>query len=337
MPKPSNPPRVVVVTGASAGAGRAIARLFGAKRHRVALVARDVGRLGAARREIEASGGQALVCPADTADMAAVVRVRDAVLDAWGALDVWVNCAMATVVAPVWEVTADEYRRVTDVTYLGYVHGTLAALEIMRRQDRGTIIQVGSALAYRAIPLQSAYCAAKFAVRGFTDALRTELLHERSRVRLTMVQMPGMNTPQFDWARNKFSTKYQPVGTVYEPEIAARAVYRAVTRPCRELWVGSSTVQAILGEILAPGCMDRLMAKRAWDGQITRESESPGRPDNLETTVDRAVGAHGRFDARAKPRAAAFDPFWGRLAAALLASAALWRATRRRPAMARDT
>ena len=320
--------RTVVVTGASAGAGRAIATHFGAKGWSVGLVARNVERLQSVQRQIEAAGGAALVLPADTSDSKSVTLARDRVLDAWGRLDVWVNAAMATVVAPIWEVTPEEYRRVTEVTYLGYVHGTLAALECMRARNRGTIVQVGSALAYRAIPLQSAYCAAKFAVRGFTDALRCELIHERSRVRVTMVQMPGMNTPQFDWARNRFAHKYQPVGTVYQPEVAARAVYRAVRRPVRELWVGGSAVQAIVGQHFFPAFMDRLLAKRAWDGQVTTVPEAPGRPDNLDTTVGGPFGAHGRFDRRAVDRAWVLDPRWGRAALVIGAGAALWRVMR---------
>ena len=300
--------RTVVVTGASAGAGRAIARHFGERGWRVGLLARDRERLEAARAEIERAGGRALVLPADTSDADAVFAARDAVLDTWGHIDVWINTAMVTVVSPIVDTTAAEYRRVTDVTYLGYVHGTLAALQPMRERDRGTIVQVGSALAYRAIPLQSAYCAAKFAVRGFTDSLRTELLHERSRVRVTMVQMPGMNTPQFDWARNKFRTKYQPVGTVYQPEVAARAVYRAALNAPRELWVGASAIKAIAGQLVVPALMDRLLARSAWSGQITQTPEPAGRDDNVDRTVPGPYGAHGRFDARAQPAAIVLNP-----------------------------
>jgi len=306
--------RTVVVTGASAGAGRAIARYFAERGWRVGLLARNTARLNDAAREITTAGTSAMVLTVDTADAAAVTSARDAVLDRWGSIDVWVNAAMVTVVSPITRMTPEEYRRVTDVTYLGYVHGTLAALETMRARNRGTIVQVGSALAYRAIPLQSAYCAAKFAVRGFTDALRSELLHERSRVRVTMVQMPGMNTPQFDWARNKFAMKYQPVGKVFQPEIAARAVYRAAVRRPRELWVGGSTVQAIVGTMLAPGWMDRILARKAWNGQITDVPEIPHRPDNLEASVDGPYGAHGRFDARAHRDGVLLDPSHARIA-----------------------
>ena len=306
--------RTVIVTGASAGAGRAIARYFAERGWRVGLLARNTGRLNDAAREITAVGGSAMALTADTADATAVTSARDAVLDRWGSIDVWVNAAMVTVVSPITRMTAEEYRRVTEVTYLGYVHGTLAALETMRARNRGTIVQVGSALAYRAIPLQSAYCAAKFAVRGFTDALRSELLHERSRVRVTMVQMPGMNTPQFDWARNRFPMKYQPVGKVFQPEIAARAVYRAAVRAPRELWVGGSTVQAIVGTMLAPSWMDRILARKAWEGQITNVPEIPHRPDNLDISVDGPFGAHGRFDARAHRYGVLLDPSHARIA-----------------------
>ncbi len=328
MNKTNNTGRTVMITGASAGAGRAIARHFGARGWRVGLLARDRARLEDAQGEIEAAGGAALVLPADTADPAAVFEARDAALDAWGHIDVWVNTAMVTVVSPIVEMRPEEYRRVTEVTYLGYVHGTLAALEPMRRRNRGTIVQVGSALAYRAIPLQSAYCAAKFAVRGFTDSLRTELLYQRSRVRVTMVQMPGMNTPQFDWARNRFHTKYQPVGKVYQPEVAARAVYRAARRAPRELWVGGSAIQAIAGQLLMPALMDRYMARQAWRGQLTKVPEPPERPDNLERSVAGPYAAHGRFDARADPRAFVLDPQHAWLGVGALAVAA-WLLGRR--------
>jgi short-subunit dehydrogenase len=219
----------VVITGASAGAGRAIALRFAAAGCKVALIARDADRLRDLRREIQAAGGaEALDLPCDVAHAPAVDEVRDRIVTAWSGIDIWVNAAMATVVAPISKMSADEYRRVTEVTYLGTVNGTIAALQPMRSAGTGRIVQVGSALAYRAIPLQSAYCAAKFAVRGFTDALRSELRHEGSRIRVSMVQLPGMNTPQFDWARNKLTRKFRPVGTVYSPEVAADAVLRAV-------------------------------------------------------------------------------------------------------------
>jgi short-subunit dehydrogenase len=300
--------RTIVVTGASAGAGCAIGRFFGRRGWRVGLVARDVERLERVRDGIERDGGSARVLPADVADPSALWLARDRMVAEWGDIDVWVNCAMATVVSTVRQMRPDEYRRVTDVTYLGYVYGTLAALEHMAPRNRGTIVQVGSALAYRAIPLQSAYCGAKFAIRGFTDALRAELIHERSRVRVTMVQMPAMNTPQFDWARNKCGRKYQPVGTVYQPEAAATAVWHAVHRRPREVWVGWSTIKAIVGQRVAPALLDRLAARNGWDSQLTDIPEVPGRPDNLMQTVAGDHGAHGRFDARARREPFVLDP-----------------------------
>jgi NAD(P)-dependent dehydrogenase (short-subunit alcohol dehydrogenase family) len=308
----------VVVTGCSAGAGRAIAERFGAAGWRVALLARDRARLDHVARRIRTSGGEALMLPTDVSDADALDRARDAVVGAWQGIDVWVNCAMATVVAPIAHMTSAEYRRVTEVTYLGCVNGTLAALKVMRAAGAGRIVQVGSALAYRSIPLQSAYCAAKAAVRGFTDALRSELRHERSAIGLTMIQLPGMNTPQFDWARNKFDRKYRPVGTVYRPEVAADAVWRAATarRAPRELWVGASAIEAIAGQLAAPWLLDRKLAHSAWEGQISDEPETPGRADNLFETVPGDYGIDGRFGAEAKPRAWTIDPQRARLGVA---------------------
>ena len=303
----ADPARVVVVTGAGAGAGRAIAQRFGRAGWRVALISRSETRLDDARKEIEAAGGEALVAPADVADCKTVFAARDRVLDAWGSMDAWVNAAMATVVSPVSEMTAEEYRRVTEVTYLGCVHGTLAALEPMRAANKGAIVQVGSALAYRAIPLQSAYCASKFAIRGFTDSLRTELLHQGSSITVTMLQMPAMNTPQFDWARNKLDDEYQPVGEVFDPDVAAEATWRAVRDGPRELWVGGSAVQAIAGQMVAPGLLDRYIAKVGWDGQVTG-IPNPHGPDNLYEPVAGHQAARGRFGAKAKPEALILDP-----------------------------
>jgi NADP-dependent 3-hydroxy acid dehydrogenase YdfG len=299
---------VAVVTGAGAGAGRAIAERFGREGWRVALLARSASRLEAAKRTIEAAGGEALVLPTDVSDARAVFKARDAVLAAWGRLDAWVNAAMATVVGPIAEVTPEEFRKVTETTYLGYVHGTLAALEPMRAQDRGAVVQVGSALAYRAIPLQTAYCACKFAIRGFTDSLRAELKHDRSKITVTMLQMPGMNTPQFDWARNKLPTKYQPVGDVFDPDVAAEAVLRAVRTGAREYWVGGSAIEAILGQFACPGLMDRKMGHDAWGPQISDIPEPSGRPDNLDAPAPGDQGARGRFGAIAKPKALILDP-----------------------------
>jgi len=255
-----------------------------------------------------------LALAVDVADADALFAARDTVVEAWDGIDVWVNAAMATVVGPVEQIRPEEFRRVTEVTYLGAVHGTLAALAAMRAANRGVIVQVGSALAYRAIPLQSAYCAAKFAVRGFTDALRCELEHEGSRVRLSMVQLPGVNTPQFDWARNKMPRKYGPVSDVYQPEVAARAIFRAACDHPRELWVARSAIQAIFGQHLLPRWLDRRLAEQGWDGQLQAEAETPGRPDNLFAPVPGPVGAHGRFTARAKAAAWILDPDRARLA-----------------------
>jgi NADP-dependent 3-hydroxy acid dehydrogenase YdfG len=309
---------VAVVTGAGAGAARAIAQRFGREGWRVALIARSAERLAAAAREIESTGGEALQLPLDVADFAAIEAARDRVLQQWDAIDAWVNAAMATVVSPVHGMGADEYRRVTEVTYLGCVHGTLAALAPMRQRNKGAIVQVGSALAYRAIPLQSAYCACKFAIRGFSDALRAELLHESSAVTITMVQMPGMNTPQFDWARNKLATEYQPVGEVFDPSVAGEAAWRAVRDGPRELWVGGSAVQAITGQMAAPNLLDRYISKAAWDGQVTA-TPNPHTPDNLFRTPGGDPGVRGRFGARAKSHAFILDPSKARSAIGLAA------------------
>jgi NADP-dependent 3-hydroxy acid dehydrogenase YdfG len=298
---------VVMVTGAGAGAGRAIAERFGRAGWRVGLISRSEDRLEEAADAVARAGGAPLVLPLDVADCEAVFRARDQVVEKWGRLDAWVNAAMATVVAPVSEMTAEEYRRVTEVTFLGYVHGTLAALGPMRQQDRGAIVQVGSALAYRAIPLQSAYCACKFAIRGFTDSLRAELIHERSKITLTMMQMPGMNTPQFDWARNKLAYEYQPVGAVYDPDVAGEAAWRAVHEGPRELWVGGSAIQSIAGQLVAPGLLDRYVAKIGCEDQVTH-TPNPHDPDNLFRPAPGHQGARGRFGGRAKRRAWILDP-----------------------------
>jgi NAD(P)-dependent dehydrogenase (short-subunit alcohol dehydrogenase family) len=235
-----------------------------------------------------------MVLPADVANAEAVSRAADEVAEAWGGIDVWVNNAMATIFAPVEEITPAEFRRVTEVTYLGQVHGTLAALRHMRRQNQGTIVQVGSALAYRSIPLQSAYCAAKAAARGFTDSLRTELIHQDSSIRLTMVHLPAVNTPQFDWARSRLPQRLQPVPPIHQPDVAAEAIYSAAVNAPRELWVGGPTAQAILGTSVAPGLLDGMMARRAWEAQMTDEPALK-RPDNLFEPVDTDAGAQGRF------------------------------------------
>lgn len=285
---------VAVVTGASAGIGRAVAVAFAREGFAVGLLARGRERLESAAREVEAAGGRALVLVADVADADAVARAADEVVAAFGGIDVWVNNAMATVYSPIAEIEPEEVRRVTEVTYLGQVHGTLAALRHMRPSDSGTIVQVGSALAYRSIPLQSAYCAAKAAVRGFTDSLRSELIHDGSRIRLTMVQLPAVDTPQFDWARSRLPRRLEPVPPIHDPEPVARAVLRAAREAPRELWVGGPAMQAIIGTFAAPALLDRKMARDAWPGQMTGEPAAP-RPDNLFEAPPGDPGARGRF------------------------------------------
>ncbi|HZZ86532.1 MAG TPA: SDR family oxidoreductase [Anaeromyxobacteraceae bacterium] len=292
--------KVAVVTGASSGIGRAIARAFGAEGARVALLARGRDGLEAAAAEIRSFGSEALPLPLDVADAAAVDRAADEVAERLGGLDVWVNDAMVSVFSPVREMTAAEYRRVTEVNYLGTVHGTLAALRHMRRRGAGTILQIGSALVYRSIPLQSAYCASKAAIRGFTDSLRSELLHEGSRIKVVMLQQPAVNTPQFDVVRTRLPRRPQPVPPIYQPEVIARAALYAVRRPARELWVGGSAIKAILGQKLVPGYADRYLARHGYDAQQTAELEPPGRPDNVDAPLPGDRGAHGRFDAEAR-------------------------------------
>ena len=317
-------PQIVVVTGAGAGAGREIARRFGREGWRVALLSRDPDRLDAARREIEGWGSEALAIPTDVADAAAVFAARDQVVKRWGTIDAWINCAMASVVGPIEDLAPEDFKRVVEVTLLGVVYGTQAALHVMRPKNAGAIVQIGSALAYRAIPLQSAYCASKFAIRGFTDSLRCELRHQRSKVTVSMLQMPGMNTIQFDWAKNLFANKYQPVGEVFDPQVAAEAAWRAVRDRPRELWVGGSAMEAIVGQLLFPPLLDRMLAKTGYDEQISDVPETPGRPNNLYKPVAADVAARGRFSRRAKPRAFIVDGTHARLAAgaALVALAA---------------
>lgn len=292
----------VVVTGASAGLGRAIAREFGRHGANVALIARGIDGLNAAQREIEELGGRALILPLDVADSKAVDQAAGTVEDQLGPIDIWVNDAMVSVFSPVKEMLPEEYKRVTDVTYLGFVYGTLAALKRMLPRDRGTIVQVGSALAYRSIPLQSAYCAAKHAISGFTDSLRCELLHDKSNVRVTMVHMPALNTPQFGWVKSRLKHKAQPVPPIFQPEVGARAVYWAAHHHRRELYVGRSTVEAIVGNKIAPGMLDHYLGRTGYDSQQTAEPESADRPNNLWEALPGDHGAHGAFDQRAKEK-----------------------------------
>jgi short-subunit dehydrogenase len=312
--------QVVVVTGASAGIGRALVRELAGSGARIALLARDPDRLEATRREVVAAGGSARAFSLDVADSEAVERAAAEVDSELGPIDVWINNAMATVLAPVAQMPAHEYQRVTEVTYLGAVYGTLAALRRMRPRNSGHIIQVGSALAYRAIPLQSAYCAAKHALRGFTDSLRSELIHDGSKVLLTSVHLPAMNTPQFDWGRTRLPNQPQPVPPIYQPEVAARAIAAVIGKRRREVYVGMSTVKAITASKFLPAFLDWYLAKRAYSGQQTETPLPPGREDNLFLPVRGDFGAHGRFDDCSRAHSLQTWLATHRLAAAGLAS-----------------
>jgi short-subunit dehydrogenase len=289
---------VVVITGASAGVGRATVQEFARHGARIGMIARNKERLETAKREVEALGGEALVLPLDVADAKKVDDAATQVEMAFGPIDIWVNDAMVTVFSPVKEMTADDYQRVTNVTYLGTVNGTLAALNRMLPRNRGKIVQVGSALAYRAIPLQSAYCAAKHAIQGFTESLRSELYHDKSEVSVTMVQMPALNTPQFDWTKSRMPHRAQPVPPIFQPEVAARAIYWAAHNSRPELYVGFPSEKAIWANRIMPRLLDRYLARNGFSSQQTSEPEDPNRPNNLYESVDGDYGAHGRFDAR---------------------------------------
>lgn len=293
---------VVVITGASAGLGRAIARQFGSKGARVGLLARGVQGLEGAKREIEAAGGKALVLPTEVADADAMEKAAAAVEQEFGPIDIWVNNAMASVFSPVKKMEPKEYKRVTEVTYLGVVYGTLCALKRMLPRDKGMIVQIGSALAYRSIPLQSAYCAAKHAIAGFTDSLRCELIHDHSNVRITMVQMPALNTTQFGWVKSRLKDKAQPVPPIFQPEVGAPAVYWAAHHDRREVYVGMPTVEAIVGNKIAPGLLDRYLGRTGFESQQTDQLEDPNRPNNLWSPVPGDHGAHGTFDSKAHTR-----------------------------------
>ena len=299
-------PEVVVITGASAGVGRATARAFGRRRANVGLIARGRDGLDAAKREIEEAGGEAIVLPLDVSNHDAVERAAGEVEDAFGPIDIWINNAMLSVFSPIMQMEPDEYRRVTDVTYLGTVWGTLAALRRMKPRDRGTIVQVGSALAYRGIPLQSAYCAAKHAMQGFHDSLRCELIHDKSKVRVVMVQMPALNTPQFRWVKSRLPRKAQPVPPIFQPEVAAEAIVWAAYGNRREVNVGWPTTAAIVGNSFMPGLGDLYLAKHGYEAQMIDEPENPNRPDNLWSPLPGDHGAHGVFDDRATDRSISF-------------------------------
>ncbi len=299
-------PEVVVITGASAGVGRATVREFAERGAHIGLLARGRDGLEAARREVEAAGGKALALPTDVADAEHVEAGTEAVEREFGPIDIWINNAMVSVFSPIKEMTADDFRRVTEVTYLGAVHSTMSALRRMQPRNRGCIVQVGSALSYRSIPLQSAYCAAKHAMRGFTNSLRCELIHDGSDVRITMVQLPALNTPQFDWTKSRLTRKAQPVPPIFQPEVAAEAIYRAAHHDRREVYVGSPTIMAIVANKFFPGLLDRYLGKTGYDGQQTREPENPDKPNDLLTPLAGDHGAHGRFDDRAKNFSAQF-------------------------------
>jgi short-subunit dehydrogenase len=322
----------VVITGASAGLGRATAREFGRHGAKVGLLARGVDGLEGAKHEIESMGGTALVIPTDVADPEAIEKAAESVEAQLGPIDVWVNNAMASVFSPVKEMKPEEYKRVTEVTYLGVVYGTLAALQRMLPRNRGTIVQVGSALVYRSIPLQSAYCGAKHAIAGFTDSLRCELIHDRSKVRLTMVQMPALNTPQFGWVKSRLKHKAKPVPPIFQPEVGAKAIYWAAHHRRRELYVGWPTIEAIIGNKLAPGALDHYLGRTGFAAQQTSEPEDHNRPDNLWRPVEGDHGAHGTFDICAREHSwelsAFFHRFWIGAGVAAFAAAGFFLASR---------
>lgn len=302
----SNHRRVVVITGASAGVGRVAAHAFAREGARIGLLARCREALEDVQREVESRGGEALVLPCDVADANGMETAAAQVEERFGPIDVWVNNAMASVFSPIKEMLPAEFRRVSEVTYLGCVYGTLAALKRMLPRDRGVIVQVGSALAYRGIPLQAAYCAAKHAVEGFCDSLRCELLHDRSNVQVTMVQLPALNTPQFGWVKSRLPRKAQPVPPIYQPEVAAEAIVFASRHPRREFLVGWPAFKAVVGNKIAPWFADRLLARMGYDAQQYDAPENPGRPHNLWEPVEGLHAAHGDFDSRSH----AWSPWW---------------------------
>lgn len=314
--------KAVVITGASAGIGRATARAFGARGDDVVLLARGRAGLDAAAREVEEAGGRALVVPTDVSDHQAVDAAAEAAVRAFGRIDVWVNAGFTSVFAPFTEITAEEYERVTRVTYLGFVNGTRTALAHMTPRDTGTIVQVGSALGARSIPLQSAYCGAKHAINGFTSSVRTELMHQGSGIRITVVQMPAVNTPQFSWVLSRLPRRPQPVPPIYQPEVAADAVLQAADHPGRkQYFVGSSTAATLVANKIAPGLLDRYLARTGYDSQQTDEAAKPSRRDNLFHPLDDDTdyGAHGSFDEESRRR----DPqLWASRHPALTAVAA---------------
>ena len=312
----------VVITGASGGVGRAVARGYGARGASVVLLARGEDGLEAAARDVREAGGTALAIPTDVADFDQVSAAADAAQSEFGSIDIWVNDAFSSVFAPFDQIAPEEFRRTTEVSYLGFVYGTRAALDRMKPRDHGTIVQVGSALAYRGIPLQSAYCGSKHAIQGFTESLRCELLHDRSQVRITMVQLPAVNTPQFSWVLSRLPRRPQPVPPIYQPELAARAIIRAADRPQRrEYWVGASTAATLIANAIAPGILDRYLARTGYNSQQTEQPVDPDQPTNLWQPADEVddYGAHGRFSDEAHDA----DPqVWASQHHGLLATAA---------------
>ena len=299
--------RTIVITGASGGIGRATAEEFGKRGDSVALLARGSSGLDAAARQVEAAGGRALVIPTDVADPDQVANAADQAESQLGPIDVWVNVAFTSVFSRFTDIEPDEFKRVTDVNYLGFVNGTRSALKRMLPRDRGAIVQVGSTLAYRGIPLQSAYCGSKHAIQGFHESLRCELLHDRSNVHVTMVQMPAVNTPQFSWVLSKLPNQAQPVPPIYQPEVAASAVVYAADHPRRrEYWVGGSTMGTLVANAVAPGVLDRYLARTGFKSQQTQDRRSPDQPANLFDPADgpqgHDFGAHGIFDDRSTSR-----------------------------------
>lgn len=292
-------PRTIIVTGGTAGVGRAIAQRFAKAGDRIGLIARDETALLETKRELEAEHAEVATVAADVADAEAVFAAADEIEQKLGKMDIWINDAMETVFSPVAEITPEEFRRVTEVTYLGFVHGTMAALRSMRPRQHGRIIQIGSALGYRGIPLQSAYCGAKHAIRGFTNSLRTELLHEKSSITLAMIDLPAVNTPQFDWARVHMKHTPRPMGTPIEPEVVADAVFKVAEGSWREYWLGSQTILTILGNTILPGVFDHYLARKAVKGQQTHALVKPDRRDNLETAVTDWHRTRGSFDSEA--------------------------------------
>lgn len=302
---------VVVVTGASAGIGRATVQLLAKRGARIGLLARGEAGLDGAASDVRAAGGEALAIPTDVSDYDAVEQAAQRVEERFGPIDAWINVAFSSVFAPFAEIKPEEFRRVTEISYLGFVYGTMVALKRMRPRNSGVIVQVGSALGVRAIPLQSAYCGAKHAINGFTESLRTELMHEKSKVRITVVQMPAVNTPQFSWVLSRLDRHPQPVPPIYQPEVAARGVLHALDHPRRkQYWVGASTVGTIIGQRFAPALLDRYLARTGYDSQQTDQKVGLDQPANLWEPVDgpggKDYGAHGVFDDQAHGHSAQF-------------------------------